>query len=75
MTKKEECKNANSNPLCPYLSRINYMEKKLVEIKTDVSGLKVDVSWLKKGYWLQTLTSVGTFLTVLGLVLKIIGVI
>jgi len=57
-TVKEECEKADKNPGCPYI--------------TDIVKLKTDVVWLKKGYWLQVLISIGTFLTVLGLVIKLV---
>ena len=79
---KEKCPNADSNPLCPYLTRIETMENSLNRIDSTVDKLKekiatilTDIEWLKKGYWLQTLLSVGTFLTVLGLILKLAGVV
>jgi hypothetical protein len=34
--------------------------------------IETDIAWLKKGYWIQTLLSIGTFITVLGLVLNTI---
>ena len=35
--------------------------------------VETDLKWLKKGYTVQILIGMGTFLTVLGLVIKIIG--
>ena len=35
--------------------------------------VETDLKWLKKGYTVQILIGTGTFLTVLGLVYKIIG--
>jgi len=37
--------------------------------------VETDVKWLKKGYSVQILISVGTFLGILGLILKIVGAI
>lgn len=60
MSKENECENADKNPLCPYITRISKLEIKITEIKTDIS-------WLKKGYWLQ----MGILLSVLGLIIKV----
>jgi len=72
MTEDRECKsltvefdNGNPNPtikiFCPFYEKITKMEN--------------DISWLKKGYWLQALLGVGTFITVITLILRLLGVI
>ena len=60
---KEECKQSQQNPGCPYITDI-------VKLKTDVSGIKTDISWLKKGYWIQVMFSIGTFLIVLSWIMS-----
>lgn len=34
---------------------------------------KIDISWLKKGYTIQILIGTGTFLSVLGILIKLLG--
>ncbi len=55
-----ECSDAYVNPKCPYVTQINKHDKDLAKIGTDVE-------WLKKGYWIQTGITVGTFIAVLAL--------
>lgn len=56
----EECPNAYSNPKCPYVSVINKHSRDLAKISTDVD-------WLKRGYWIQTGITIGTFIAVIAL--------
>lgn len=57
---KEECESADKNPLCPYITRISKLEIKVSETRNDVS-------WLKKGYWVQ----IGILLSLMGLVIAL----
>jgi len=76
MSKEEECESAEKNPMCPYLTQITSFGKKLDgleskygESQTSMAGLKTDVGWLKKGYWIQ----IGILLSLLGLVISLFG--
>lgn len=73
MKEEKECENANKNPGCPYIARIQTMETDIGQIKVDMGKTKTDVGWLKKGYWIQTAMGIGTFLAVLSLIVKVIG--
>lgn len=73
---KEECENADKNPICPYITRIDSfsgkldgLEEKYGKTQSSMSGLKTDVGWLKKGYWVQ----IGILLSLLGLVIALLG--
>ena len=81
MFREEECENAETNPICPYLTQINGFDTKLTSFggkldgleekygktQSSMAGLKTDVGWLKKGYWVQ----IGILLSLLGLVIAL----
>jgi len=46
-----------------------------VNLKMRLVRVESDVAWLKKGYWLQVSFGIATFITVLGLILKLVEVI
>lgn len=73
---KEECENADKNPICPYLTEIHKsatkldsLEEKHIKIQSSVAVIKTDVSWLKRGYWIQ----IGILLTLMGLVITLVA--
>lgn len=41
----------------------------------DIGVIRNDVAWLKKGYFVQVLFAGGTFISMLGLILRITGVV
>lgn len=54
----EECPLFRDNPgECPFVG--------------DIASMKTDIKWLRKGYWIQVIFSIGTFLTFLGLLFKV----
>ncbi len=61
MSKNEFC--------CPYIEKINESREMFGAIKKEMVITKTDVEWLKRGYWLQTISSV----TVLGVTISIMG--
>jgi hypothetical protein len=68
-----ECEKADKNPICPYLGKIDSMEAKIGAVEKAVEGLKINISWLKRGYWIQAVCGIGSFLTVLMLALRFMG--
>lgn len=74
MSREEECENADKNPICPYLTQINSFDGKLdglegryIKVQNSVTGIKTDVGWLKRGYWVQ----IGILLSLMGLVIAL----
>ena len=70
--KKEEeiCENADKNPLCPYLTRIESMDTKIDTLMGRSASSESNIDWLKKGYWFQ----VGLFIASLaGMAVFILG--
>jgi hypothetical protein len=68
LTKEQEesCPLLGGNPkevACPFANDIE-------ESKVQRSAMKTDISWLKKGYWIQAAFSIGTFLAVTGILYK-----
>lgn len=70
----EECEDADKNPLCPHLTRIETMEAKIDGLVEKLAGMKVDLSWLRRGYFLQVFFGINSFLAILALILKFVGV-
>lgn len=49
------------------------MEEDNPTIGERLAVVEADVKWLKRGYWIQTLLSISTFISVLGLIVKLVG--
>jgi hypothetical protein len=50
-------------------SRVDEVNEKYSKFQTSMAGLKTDVGWLKKGYWVQ----IGILLALMGLVISLFG--
>ena len=48
--------------------KIDAVNEKYGKVQNSMSGLKTDVGWLKKGYWVQ----IGILLSLLGLVISLL---
>ena len=55
--------------------KLDSLRVKVDKLESKVDKLEVNVGWLKSGYWIQASMAIGSFISILALVLRFVGVI